>query len=209
MAAIIAFFALSGTGGAVDTAQILRKVEEAGRHLRTMKARFTETKVSVLLDESTVSHGEVTLEVPGRFRWDYKDPQPGVMLVKDGRFARYVPQSQQVFRGPARGEADLLVGFGPGAAGLGDKYDVSLAGEETIGGETTHVLDLKTRKGQSGLFSAIRLWIDAARFIPLQTRLTEPTGDHTTVQFEGVVVNGPLPAKAFDLVLPRGVVEVQ
>jgi outer membrane lipoprotein-sorting protein len=131
------------------------------------------------------------------------------MLVKDGRFARYVPQSRQVFRGPAKGEADLLVGFGPGAAGLGSKYDVSIAADEKVGEAATYVLDLKTRKGQSGLFSAIRLWIDKARFIPVQTRLTEPTGDHTTVRFERVVVNGPLPAKAFDLVLPKDVAEVQ
>jgi outer membrane lipoprotein-sorting protein len=174
-----------------------------------MKAAFVETKVSVLLDETSESRGEVALQVPGRFRWDYKSPQPGVMLVKDGQFARYVPQSKQVFRGPAKGEADLLVGFGPGAAGLGSKYDVSLQPEEKVGEAAAYVLDLKTRKGQAGLFSAIRLWVDKARFIPVQTRLTEPTGDHTTVRFEQVVVNGPLSAKAFDLTLPRDVVEVK
>jgi tRNA U34 5-carboxymethylaminomethyl modifying GTPase MnmE/TrmE len=43
----------------------------------------------------------------------------------------------------------------------------------------------------------------------VQTRLTEPTGDHTTVRFDHVVVNGPLKAHAFDLVLPKGVVEVR
>jgi outer membrane lipoprotein-sorting protein len=194
---------------AADTAQVLKSLEAAGRTLKTMKARFVETKVSVLLDESSESRGEVALQVPGRFRWDYKAPQPGVMLVKGGQFARYVPQSKQVFRGPAKGEADLLVGFGPGAAGLTGKYDVKLVGEEQVGDVPTHVLDLTTRKGQAGLFAGIRLWIHKARFIPVQTRLTEPTGDHTTVRFEQVVVNGPLGAKAFDLVLPRDVVEVK
>ena len=29
--------------------------------------------------------------------------------------------------------------------------------------------------------------------MPVQTRLTEPTGDYTTIRFEKVVVNGPLP----------------
>jgi outer membrane lipoprotein-sorting protein len=194
---------------AADTATILTSLEGAGRALKTMKGQFVETKVSVLLDEKTESKGDVLLQVPGRFRWNYTAPQPGTMLVKDGRFARYVPQSKQVFRGPAKGEADLLVGFGPGAAGLGRKYDVTLLPEEKVGDTAAYVLDLKPRAGQSSLFAGIRLWIDKARFIPVQTRLTEPTGDHTTVRFENVVVNGPLGANAFELQLPKDTSEVQ
>ena len=201
--------ALAGRLRAADTAEILKSLEESGRALKTMKADFVETKVSVLLDETTEQRGDVLLQVPGRFRWNYTVPSPGAMLIKDGQFARYVPQSKQVFRGAAKGEADLLVGFGPGAAGLGNKYDVKLLGEEKVGTATAHVLDLLPKKGQSGLFAAIRLWVDTARSIPVQTRLTEPTGDYTTVRFEKVQINAPLGASAFDLKLPKDVVEVK
>ena len=51
--------------------------------------------------------------------------------------------------------------------------------------------------------------MDEDKFIPVQTRLTEPTGDHTTIRFQGVVVNGALPPAAFDLRLPSDVVEVK
>lgn len=192
-----------------DTGAILASLEGAGRALRTMRAAFVETKVLVLLDEKTESRGDVLLEVPGRFRWNYEAPQVSVMVVKDGRFARYFPQSKQVFRGTAKSEADLLVGFGPGAAGLGRKYEVTLVGEEKIGDGAAYVLDLKPRSGQGGVFSGIRLWVDKVLFIPVQTRLTEPTGDHTTVRFEKVVVNGALKAGSFDLRLPKDVVEVR
>jgi len=207
----LVLLALGAAKPPADTTAVLRSIERAGRALRTMKADFTETKVNVLLDERQEAHGNVLLQVPGRFRWDYKGSHEGVMLVKDGRFARYVPQSKQVFLGPARGEADLLVGFGPGAAGLGKKYEVTLREEETVGNLPAYVLDLKP-KGKheiSGLFAGIRLWVDKNRFIPLQTRLTEPTGDHTTIRFDNVVLNGPLPSGAFDLELPKDVVEVR
>jgi len=108
----------------------------------------------------------------------------------------------------ARGEADLLVGFGPGAAGLGKKYEVTLLPEEKVGALATYVLDLKPREG-GGLFSGIRLWVDKGRMIPVQTRLTEPTGDHTTIRFDDVVINRPLASGAFDLKLPKDVVEVR
>ena len=194
----------SGEGGAV-----LKSLEAAGRALKTMKATFVETKVLVLLDEKQETRGSVLLQVPGRLRWNYAEPQESAMLVKDGRFARYFPQTRQVFRGPARGEADLLVGFGPGATDLGRKYDVTPLGEDVVAGAPAYVLDLKPRPGQGGLFTAIRLWVDKARSIPVQTRLTEPTGDHTTIRFENVLINVPLASGAFDMTLPKDVVEVK
>jgi outer membrane lipoprotein carrier protein len=192
-----------------DAAAVLRSLEEAGRGLKTMQAAFVETKVLVLLDEKTESRGSVVLEVPGRLRWNYEAPTPGAMIVKDGKYVRYFPASKQVFRGAARGEADLLVGFGPGAAGLGRKYEVTLVGDETVGGRVTRVLDLAPRAGQEGLFSAIRLWVDAERSVPVQTRLTEPTGDHTTIRFERVRLNEKLPPGVFDVKLPGDVIEVK
>jgi outer membrane lipoprotein carrier protein len=196
---------------ATDAATVLTRLEEAGRKLKTMQARFAETKVLVLLDEKAEARGTVLLQVPGRFRWNYEPPQESVTVVKDGRFSRYLPRAKQVLRGPARGEADLLVGFGPGAADLGKKYEVTLVGEEVVGSAPAWVLDLKPRPAQasSALFSGIRLWVDEARHVPVQTRLTEPTGDHTTIRFEEVRINAPLPAGAFDLALPRDVVEVK
>ena len=191
-----------------DPSAVLKALETAGRALKTMKAAFVETKVLTLLSEKNETRGSVLLQVPGRLRWDYTTPQPGVMMIKDGAFARYVPQTKQVFRGQAGGEADLLVGFGPGAADLGKKYEVTLLPEESVGPIAAWVLDLKPRT-QGGLFSAIRLWVDKQRQIPVQTRLVEPTGDYTTIRFDDVVLNRPLPSGAFDLKLPKDVVEVK
>jgi outer membrane lipoprotein-sorting protein len=191
-----------------DAASVLKSLEASGRALRTLRAGFVETKVVVVLDETEETRGSLLLEIPGRLRWSYTAPQESAMLVKDGRFARYFPKSKQVFRGPAKGEADLLVGFGPGAADLGRKYEVTLLGEEAVGTVASWMLELKPRAAE-GLFKGIRLWVDKARSIPVQTRLTEPTGDHTTIRFENVIVNEPLPRDAFELALPKDVVEVK
>ena len=53
------------------------------------------------------------------------------------------------------------------------------------------------------------LWVDRERGMPVQTRLTEPTDDHTTIRFDKVRINEPLPANAFDLDVPGDVVELQ
>lgn len=199
----------AGARGAGDPQKVLAALAKAGAELHTMRADFEQTKLLTVLDETETSKGKVLLSVPGRLRWDYTAPQPGAMVIKDGRFARYVPQTKQVFRGAAKGEADLLVGFGPGAAQLDSKYAVTLVGEEGVGGRATWVLDLRPKPGQSGLFAGIRLWVDQQRSIPVQTRLTEPTGDATTLRFDKVELNVKLPASAFDLTLPKDVVEVR
>jgi outer membrane lipoprotein carrier protein len=203
----LALAAAPAVPAAPDASDVLKALETAGRALKTMKAAFVETKVLTLLGDKEETRGNIRLQVPGRLRWDYVSPQPGVMMIKDGQFARYVPQTKQVFRGPAKGEADLLVGFGPGAADLGKKYEVTLLPEEKVGAAPAYVLDLKPRT--PGLFSGVRLWVDKARVIPVQTRLTEPTGDYTTIRFDDVVVNRPLPEAAFELRLPKDVVEVK
>jgi outer membrane lipoprotein carrier protein len=194
-----------------DQSAVLDSLAAAGRALKTMKADFTQTKVLALLDEREQASGKLLLEIPGRFRWDYTLPQESVMLVRDGIFERYFPKTKQVFRGQAKGDADLLVGFGPGAEGLSKKYDVTLVGDEAVKGRPAWILDLKPRPEQatSSLFKSIRLWVDKSRGIPSQTELTEPTSDSTTIRFDHVVVNGHLGKGAFELKLPKDAVEVQ
>ena len=205
--ALAASFAASGSAQDSEADSVLRALEGSGRRLKTMRAEFVETKVLILLDETEESTGEVLLEVPGRLRWNYQQPSASVMMIKDGNFARYFPSTKQVFRGEAKGGADLLVGFGPGASNLGEKYEVTLLGEEKVGDVDTHVLDLKPRD-EGSLFSGIRLWVDQTRHIPVQTRLMEPTGDHTTIRFKSVALNEGHAKKAFDLDLPKDVTEI-
>ena len=76
-----------------------------------------------------------------------------------------------------------------------------------MGTAPAYVLDLKPRTG--GALPAIRLWVENGRVLPVQTRLTEPTGDYSTIRFENVVVNSLLPSTAFELKLPKDVVEVK
>src|ERR1700682_6550944 len=102
MSFVLDFLLLAGPAPP-DPSPVLKALEAAGRGLKTMKASFAETKVLTLLNEKQETRGSVLLQVPGRLRWDYASPQPGVMMIKDGRFERYVPQTKQVFRGEATG----------------------------------------------------------------------------------------------------------
>jgi outer membrane lipoprotein-sorting protein len=55
------------------------------------------------------------------------------------------------------------------------------------------------------MFSQIWLWIDPSLGLPIQTRLTESSGDYLTFQLENIQINPKLPDKIFNLNLPGDV----
>ena len=165
----------------------------------------------MLLDEKQESRGSVPLQIPGRLRWNYEAPQPSVMLVKDGRFARYIPRASRSSAGQAKGEADLLVGFGPGAAGLGKKYQVTLVGEEAVGerADPRSRPEAEGRPGRPLLRASVSGWTRSGGS-RCRRRLTEPTGDHTTIRFDdGADQRAAAREGASTWTLPGDVVEVK
>jgi len=52
---------------------------------------------------------------------------------------------------------------------------------------------------------ALTIWVDARRFLPSRLRYVGGDGGTTEYTFEGVVINGELPADRFKLALPAGV----
>jgi outer membrane lipoprotein-sorting protein len=55
------------------------------------------------------------------------------------------------------------------------------------------------------MFSQIWLWVDPALGLPIQTRLTESSGDFLTLQLENIKINPKLSDKIFKLNLPGDV----
>jgi outer membrane lipoprotein-sorting protein len=79
-------------------------------------------------------------------------------------------------------------------------------GEEVINGQKTSILELKPKSTQvSALFNKIRLWMDQTRWIPVQSQLTEASGDYMIVKFTNIKMNVNVPDSAFDLKMPKDV----
>jgi hypothetical protein len=210
MTALLLAAVLAAPPAAADAAGVLKALETAGRALKTMKASFVETKVLVLLDEKQETRGDVLLQVPGRLRWNYTDPQPSAMVIKDGRFSRYIPKSKQVFRGQAKGEADLLVGFGPGPrAWAGSTKSPWWARRRW---ETNPPMCWTSSRGRSSPRRALLGDPPVGGQVAVDPRPDALDGAHRRPHhhpLHGVVLNGPVSASAFDLKLPSGVEEVQ
>jgi outer membrane lipoprotein carrier protein len=181
-------------------------MKEAGDSLQTLAADFEQTNHDHILEEEEKSSGKLYMEVPGRIRWEYAPPNAKVLLVKDNKILLYIPiahQAQEFKQGQMRGGgADLLIGFGKSNAEIGKHYDVSLVEEDD-----RHVVLKLLPKPESAasVFAAIDLTLSKENWSPSRTVFYELNKDTTTLVFQDVRVNGPLPPKVFELDLPSDV----
>ncbi len=192
---------------------VLERMEAVGREFRNLEADIERTKVVVIVDDHSTSSGKFYFARRGdtsRIRMTIEKPARQELLIDKGMLQMYFPRINQVQvadLGENQDKAEFMaIGFGQSSADLLKYYDVTLAGEESIDGIATSILDLKPRSADfSAIFSNIRLWIDQERWIPLHTKLTEAGGDYLDVRFSNIKINGRLSNSVFELKLPKDV----
>jgi outer membrane lipoprotein-sorting protein len=100
-------------------------------------------------------------------------------------------------------EMFMALGFGQSSQDLKKNFDVGLAGEETLDGKKTAVLELKPKN--SALFKSVRMWMDQQKWVAVQIRTTENSGDYMILKFSNVKLNSKISQSVFDLKMPKDV----
>ncbi len=193
--------------------QVLTKMEQNGRNFTSMQANLERTKVTVIVDDKVVDSGMVYFGRRGkdpRIKVEITKPEQQRMLIDQGKALLFFPKLKQVqeyFLGKNQDKAEfLLIGFGQSNQDIRKFYDAAIVGEEVINGQKTSILELKPKSTQaSALFSNIRLWLDQQRWIPIQSKLTEASGDYMIIKFTNIKMNVKIPDSVFDLKMPKDV----
>jgi outer membrane lipoprotein-sorting protein len=200
-----------------ETRKVLDLIDQAGKRLVDLSADITQTKVTLIVNDTSTETGKLYLKRTknnNKTRLEYEKPEAKTLLIDKGKVLIYEPKInrlQEIDLGKNRPQAEfLLTGVGQSSASLTNSYDVLFLKEETIKGQKTSLLELKPKSEKvSSMFSKIWLWIDHASGLPIQTRLTESSGDYLTFQLENIKVNPKLPDKLFKLDVPSGVQRIQ
>ncbi|MGH9425262.1 MAG: LolA family protein [Terriglobia bacterium] len=193
-----------------ETRRVLARLDQAGKQLTDLTADIKQTKVTLVVNDTSTDTGKLFLKRTksgNRTKLAYEKPVAKTLLIDKGKVLIYEPRIntlQEVDLGKNRAQAEFfLTGVGQSSANLTKTYDVRFLKEEMVNGTKTSLLELKP-KGSS-MFSQIWLWIDPALGLPIQTRLTESSGDFLTFQLENIKINPKLPDKVFKLNLPSDV----
>jgi outer membrane lipoprotein-sorting protein len=167
--------------------------------------------VTIVVNDKDVSSGKFYYMRRGkepRLRLELSKPAVQQLVIENGKLQLYQPslkQVQETMIGEHKDKVEMIMalGFGQSSADLKKNFTVSLAGEETLDGKKTTVLELKPK--DSRMFSSIRMWMDQQKWTSVQVKTTESGGDYMIFKFSNVKLNGSIPDSAFRLNLPKDV----
>ena len=200
-----------------ETRRVLASIDQAGKRLTDLTADIKQTKVTLVVNDTSTETGKLflkRLKNGNRTKLEYEKPEIKTLLIDNGKVLIYEPKIkrlQEIDLGKNRAQAEfLLTGVGQSSANLTNTYDVKFLKEEVINGVKTSLLELKPKSGKvSAMFTQIWLWIDPATGLPIQTRLTESSGDYLTFQLENIKINPKLSDKIFKLDVPSDVQKIK
>jgi outer membrane lipoprotein-sorting protein len=201
-------------GWAQTADPVLARMDQEAAGFRQMTAKLNKQSFTAVLNEATEESGTIAMMRSGReahLRIEIAEPEPRSIGFGGSRAQIYYPKinTVQIYDlGKNRGLVDqfLALGFGSSGKELQKNYTVTLAGDETVGGELTARLELVPKSQQAReQFPKIELWIPHNAGHPVQQRLMQPGGDYYLFRFADIKINPGLGDAAFRLDLPGGV----
>jgi len=200
-----------------DLSEILARMDETARRLRTLSADLEYTKVTVVVDDKSTEQGQI-FYAKGKLPEvliDFKSPDPKTILIKKNKAEIYLPKINQIQEYDLEQHSELvqqflLLGFGTETSELGKSYVLKLVGEENIDGDSTAVLELTPRNQNVGAqLAKVQLWVDEESGIPVQQKFFEASGDYLVTRYTAVKMNGRLPPSTFEIHAAKGAKRVK
>jgi outer membrane lipoprotein-sorting protein len=200
-----------------DLTEILSRMDESAKRLKTVSASIEYTKVTVLVDDKSTESGQL-LYRKGKgtdILIDIKKPEPKTILFRKNRAEIFNPKINQIQEYDLEDKSGLveqffLLGFGTNADKLKKDYELKFVKEEALEGDTTAVMDLTPRSKETlSQITQIQLWVSEESWLPVQQKFLQPGGDYFIARYTNVRVNRALPSAAFNIPAPKNVKRVK
>ena len=190
-----------------DLKEILARMNDAAKRLKTLSADLEYTKVTVLVNDKSTEEGRLYFhksKTP-EIMIEMEKPEAKSILFKKNKGEIYLPKINQIQEydlGQRSGlvQQFLLLGFGSETGELMKSYSVKFLREEELEGDTTAVLELVPRKdGIAAQLTKVEIWISEESWLPMQQKFYEPGGDYLIAHYTSVKVNRKLPSSTFEI----------
>ncbi|NOX09428.1 MAG: outer membrane lipoprotein chaperone LolA [Gammaproteobacteria bacterium] len=168
--------------------------------LKTFQAEFIQIQFDEYGEVSQRSEGELWVQRPGRFRWDYKQPFAQMMLGKEGSFWLYDEDLEQL----TIRKIDQAMASSPLLMLSSDVAIEQLFKIVSIRHEGAyHWYELIARSAEAS-FETFRMALDDAGNL-IEMELVDGMSQRILVSFSDVQINRAIDSKVFDFEVPAGV----
>ena len=194
--------ALAASAGSVSDRfdQIFDRALARRQSIHSIRAHFTETTTSSLLEKPLVSHGTLVAALPSQVLMTYTDPERRTVAIDRKSLVVAWPDRQERVRMDISRLQKRIDQYFTQAtiAQLRAMFDIE-AEPDAVLRQTDHV-DMRPKRKQirEGL-ERLELWIDRERLLPVQMQMTFPDGDRKTIRLDEVVVNPPVTDETFQI----------
>ncbi|MCL5671247.1 MAG: outer membrane lipoprotein-sorting protein [Acidobacteria bacterium] len=189
----------------LSLSQILSRMNESAKHLKTVSADLEYTKVTVLVNDKSTETGQIYFRNSRspEILIDFNNPDSKVILFKKDKAEMYLPKINQIQEWNLSKHATLiqkflLLGFGTDTKELEKTYTMKYLQEEQLGNDTTVLLELIPRKESvAAQLTKVHLWVSEESWLPLQQKFFEANGDYSIARYSSVKVNRYIPSSKF------------
>jgi len=214
IACLLCFLSLSPVSQAQGTYtldQVFAKMDEVAKTFRSTQSDIERTHVTILVNDKDVSSGKFYYVRQGkepRVRLDLTKPAIQQLLIDKGKLQIYTPNLKQVQEASLGEHQDkvemfMALGFGQSSQDLKKNFAVSVGPDEVVEGRKTTVLELKPNN--SSMFKSVQMWMDQQKWVSIQIKTTESSGDYLNLKFYNIKINPNIPESTFILKLPSDV----
>jgi outer membrane lipoprotein-sorting protein len=186
--------------------EILSRMNDSAKNLKTVSADLEYTKVTVLVDDKSTESGRIFYNKSKKeILIDITKPEAKTVLFKKNKAEIFLPKINQIQEYDLEEQSGLveqffLLGFGTESDKLRKDYDFKFLTEEELDGDTTAVLELTPRsEGTAAQLTKIHLWVSEESWLPVQQKFFQPGGDYFVARYTAVRVNRQLPSSTFQI----------
>jgi outer membrane lipoprotein-sorting protein len=200
-----------------DLTEILSRMNDAAKRLKSLSANLEYTKVTVLVNDKSKEEGRLFFRQgkPPEIRIEFQQPESKIILFKKNKAEIYLPKINQLQEFSLEQKSGLveeflLLGFGSETGELKKSYLLKYLKEEDLDGDTTSVLELTPRKASlASQLDKIQMWVSEESWLPSQQQFFEPGGDYLIARYRAVKVNLKMPSSTFEIHPAEGVKRVK
>jgi len=183
--------------------QVIERVKEKEQTLKTVVAKFRQTKKTYLLHEPLHSEGLIYFDSSGKLLMKVTSPSPVLILFKYSTILVYYPEiskARERYIGNVENIIKKYLGIGQPVDALKDQYEIRLLKDTKSDGY--HLQMTPQKKAVAKHVDRIDVFVKPETWLPERIIFTELKGDQTELWLQFITINQPLPSGIFSIALP-------
>ncbi|MEE8128335.1 MAG: outer membrane lipoprotein chaperone LolA [Nitrospinaceae bacterium] len=199
---LLLLWPLSGSAFALDAIAIVDAIQKQYDATDTFQARFIQKSYLKILGQSQKAEGSVSIQKPGKMKWNYRAPDRQILVSNDQGLWLYLPDEKQVTKMKAQSiySSNTPALFLAGRGKLTESFTIGKVTEEN----GLYVAELIPRNRAQNL-SKMVLLADKKNYQIVGSRVYDNLGNKTEMMFSDIQTNPNLNKKLFQFEVPKGV----